>query len=75
MTDTSDLIARAKASLQGVTEGPWVYEFRSDGSGFLCMGDVQQWQQHKQFDIDLHRDDGNDPDDLAFIAACPPACA
>ncbi|MDZ7905704.1 MAG: hypothetical protein U5N55_07985 [Cypionkella sp.] len=53
-----------------MTEGPWVYEFRSDWiDGVICMGDVQQWQQHKQFDIDLHRDDGNDPDDLAFIAA------
>jgi len=67
MTDTTT--EAVERLMKDVTPGPWAINFRRDGSGYICMGGTNVGEKHKQFDILLHRDDGNDASDAAFIAA------
>ena len=53
------------------TRGPWAVKFRDDGSSYICMGGIENGQQHKQFDLLLFKGEGNDEDDARLIAAAP----
>lgn len=53
------------------TPGPWVVNFRDDGSSYICMGGTQPGHAHKQFDLVLEKGEGNDEFDARLIAAAP----
>ena len=52
------------------TPGPWVVNFRADGSCYISMGDPIKGP-HKQFDLLLEAGNFNDEDDARLIAAAP----
>lgn len=65
----SDVVERAKAALEGVTEGPWDHAEAFDAS-FVCAGDGGTVAQSWIVRLDNRPGRVKDKRDAEFIAAC-----
>lgn len=70
MTDHADLIAEADAAMEGVTEGPWVWDKHYDDSHSITSGEKLVALSVDQFYASDDRFPSTGLEDARFIAWC-----